>query len=406
MLTAIACLSLWSSAAEIVIRRESRVESAVVTLADVAQIAAGDASEAARLERIELGLAPVSGRRRTLSLREVQDALALAGENLARHQFTGASQIDVLGPLPPRAEVEPVSRPQPRKPAANLRPVERALTDAIVKHLREATGQRHGWSARLAADEAALLALDAADSFRVEGGAPPYGGAQTFRVVALTAEGPQELRIPADIERAPGCVVLKRALNRGTLLGPGDVEVAVPPDGSVKPNDAVFDDPELVYGREITQTLQAGAVIKASVLQAPILVKRGQAVTVYSRATGVTVRTTARAKDEGSLNSLIAVETIDTKQSFFARVRGPQEVEIMAQATRTAPHAVGRTEPHRPPPAPAPVEVAVAPARRSSWLAPQGKADHGAAPAAVPEAAPRGGHSWRPRPASTGGETQ
>ena len=53
-------------------------------------------------------------------------------------------------------------------------------------------------------------------------------------------------------------------------------------------------------------------------------------MTVYARSAGLRVRTTARAKDDGSVGDLIAVDSLLNKQSFFARVSGIQEVEVFA----------------------------------------------------------------------------
>lgn len=388
------------SAAEIAVRREARVASAVVTLGDVAQIVTTDPEQARRLAGIELGLAPAEGARRTIRLREIQDAVTLAGENLALHRMSGASEVQIQNPAPaiePPAPAPAVSAaPQPRlAPVRHDRLVKEVAGEAL-NYLREVTGERNGWRVEVRADAATLTTLSEAESYSIGGGHPPYTGLQNFRVVCQTPDGPAELRLPVEVEQAPACVVLKRAINRGTVLGPGDVELAIPPDAAIKATDTVYYDLDQVHGQELTQTLPAGSVVKATVVAAPVVVKRGQAVTVYSRAAGVTVRTTARAKDEGCLNALIAVETIDTKQSFFARVRGPQEVEVLAQAAST--RAVA--PPSKPAPAVAtPAQAVAAPAepiaslptspspaapQRSSWLSPAARGG-GASSAATGE---------------------
>jgi flagella basal body P-ring formation protein FlgA len=54
-------------------------------------------------------------------------------------------------------------------------------------------------------------------------------------------------------------------------------------------------------------------------------------VTVYVRAPGVQVRTAARSRDTGSQGELISVESLENRQTYFARVTGIQEAEVYAR---------------------------------------------------------------------------
>ena len=48
------------------------------------------------------------------------------------------------------------------------------------------------------------------------------------------------------------------------------------------------------------------------------------------------VRTTARAREDGSQGDLITVESLTERKPFFARVCGPQEVEVLPDSVRVA----------------------------------------------------------------------
>ena len=53
----------------------------------------------------------------------------------------------------------------------------------------------------------------------------------------------------------------------------------------------------------------------------------------HSRRSGVRVRTNGRAREDGANGELITVESIDDRATtFVARVTGPQEVDVFAQA--------------------------------------------------------------------------
>jgi len=88
---------------------------------------------------------------------------------------------------------------------------------------------------------------------------------------------------------------------------------------------------EECLGKETTRTIAAGQVLTADALREPLLVKRGEAVTVYARSYGVVVRLTGRALDSGSRGSLVSVESLENRQRFLARVSGMQQVVVDAE---------------------------------------------------------------------------
>ena len=71
----------------------------------------------------------------------------------------------------------------------------------------------------------------------------------------------------------------------------------------------------------------------ADQLQSPIVVKRGDLVTVTAQTSGIRVRTSAKALQDGSTGELIQVESMESKQRYDARVTGLREAAVFA-ATR------------------------------------------------------------------------
>ena len=125
--------------------------------------------------------------------------------------------------------------------------------------------------------------------------------------------------------------MLTRALPRQSTIRTGDVAM----QRGVKTDDkgaAPFTRLEDVIGMETTQVLSAGKYLDADDVRPPVMVRRGDVVTVFVRSAGLLVRTTGRARDDGSTGDLIAIESLLNRQSFFARVTGIQEVEVFAHA--------------------------------------------------------------------------
>ncbi len=67
-------------------------------------------------------------------------------------------------------------------------------------------------------------------------------------------------------------------------------------------------------------------------LRPPLWVHRGDVVTVYANTAGIRIRTTARARDDGSQGELVAVESLLDRSTYYARVSGIREVEVFARA--------------------------------------------------------------------------
>jgi flagella basal body P-ring formation protein FlgA len=81
---------------------------------------------------------------------------------------------------------------------------------------------------------------------------------------------------------------------------------------------------------EVTRGVPAGYALDARFTQRPILIRRGEPVTVYALAAGVRVRTTARSLGQGSRGDLILLESLENRERFSARITGFQRAEVYA----------------------------------------------------------------------------
>lgn len=344
-------LSDMAAAAEIRLRAVCQPSSSLVTLADVAEIHANDNAEQEQLSGVQLFPAPVMGKSRFLAIRELQDLLRLRGVNLAQHVLSGASQTTVHSPVE-RVEVErvqpatPVERPLARH--KRDRAVER-LADAIIAYLNAQNESTAAWQVEIDVVDDHLRPLVEAheeSTLVVTGGQHPWTGSQRFTVQCETAAGSISLPVAATVTLPAMVLAATRTLQRGEIVQASDLQFQ-----ARRANDANIDALELVeevVGRQVTRSIPAGAVLAAGDLREPVVVRRGDAVTVYSRAPGIRVRTTARAKQDGGLGDLIEVESFSDRSKFFARVSGVQEVEVFARGASLAPPmtaAATKTEP-------------------------------------------------------------
>ncbi|MFV2065560.1 MAG: flagellar basal body P-ring formation chaperone FlgA [Pirellulales bacterium] len=319
-------------AAEIQLRDQCRASGTLVRLRDVAVIIAADDEEAERLGAIDLMPAPIPGSKRRLRAREIEDLLRSRGVNLTDHRFSGAARIVVLPPGK-RAAVRKNVRPS-RLTTRRLRTKVQA---GITARLREASGRDEPWriDIELTDEQVSLLAAVDGDCV-ITGGAAPWIGRQRFEIVLPPGSRMPRLPLAANVSLPPALVIAVRSLAPGTVLHATDVRSVRDSD---KRRSAVggresFHTIDEVIGMETTRSVVAGQQLDKTVLRHPLLVRRGDIVTVYARTGGIQVRTTARARDDASAGELVMVESVGDRKRYFARVTGTREVDVFAGSTR------------------------------------------------------------------------
>lgn len=318
-----------AAAAEIELRPQVQAAGAIVKLGDVA-VVYGAPEETRELLALELVPAPAAGRSRSLKIREVQDLLALQGVKLVDHQFAGASSVQISGgssaaPATPALKATRSAREQ----------VESRVQRAISRHLQQVAGERLPWNVtvNLTDEQLSLLATRSGDIL-AEGGRQPWTGSQQFVLQIGTDKGVQRLPVTVVVTVPEMVVVAKRPFRRGEVIQASDVTLEMPPAGDS--SVAVATHLEDVIGRETVRSVATGQPLESSWLRKPIMVRRGEVVTVFARAANLTVRTQARATEDGGQNDIVTVERLDDRQRFSARVVGVQELEVFVGGVRVA----------------------------------------------------------------------
>ena len=167
------------------------------------------------------------------------------------------------------------------------------------------------------------------------------GASQTVVFGPQPASGRIKAEAPLVRETSsPGMVVAARPLPAGTVLGPDDIrlEQGGSAAGLLVATRAIDE----VLGKETIKPIAAGKAIEASALRTPVVVRRGEIVTVCAHASGIRVETKAKAVKDGGLGDLIDLETLGDRRCYLARVVGPQRAVVVADAARTDQEWPGR----------------------------------------------------------------
>jgi flagella basal body P-ring formation protein FlgA len=104
----------------------------------------------------------------------------------------------------------------------------------------------------------------------------------------------------------------------------------------LSPMDPIVD-PQAALGQASKKSINAGSQIINSMIEQPLLVKRGQIVSARSLSGRVSITMSVRARSNGRLGEIIELESRDHTQQFTARVAGPGRVVILKDKP-TEPH--------------------------------------------------------------------
>jgi len=307
---------------EVSLRPKVHASGTLIRLGDVADLAAVGEDEARQLAAMPLIPSPRRGLLQYLAVADIRDMLAAKGVDMAGVKFVGANTVEISG----RAEAQSASRPRISVSAPGGGSRETALlVKRIEDHLRETTGHDH-WAVKLDVDAETVARLDQSNvRLNLTGGRAPWTGRQRFE---LTSHGSDtSTSVFANVQRLELAIIATQALEQGDLVRQIDIERTL--IAGALPAKAVLSADQIV-GKETTGAIRPGAVILSNQIRAPIIVRRGQRVSVRAKAAGVSVRTFATAQQDGSLGDLVKAQSLTGKDVYMAQVSGDGELEIMA----------------------------------------------------------------------------
>jgi flagella basal body P-ring formation protein FlgA len=231
--------------------------------------------------------------------------------------------------------VTPPARPAPSLDATDKDRIQQAVTTAIDQYLRDTVDRGTPWTVNVRLSSLAAERLRRAGCrFTVSGGSPPWTGSQRFVVSTQTDSGTVDVPVLAEVASPELVVVPTRAIPRGHIIRPTDVRLQ-PRQQNPRLGTAATR-LEDVIGKETTRALAADRPIDQRAVQSPILVRRGEAVTVIVRVANVRVVTSGRAMESGSQGELIEVQALNSRERYLAQVSGVQEVAVYPRRVQVA----------------------------------------------------------------------
>ncbi len=134
------------------------------------------------------------------------------------------------------------------------------------------------------------------------------------------------LRTVAEVQQLQ--LVLKNPVAANVQIGSDDVEWRMAPLHSGTALGSI----EKLQGLMAARDLQPGQVLTADMFYSPLLVRKGESVTVRATSGGITIAATMRAKSDAHFGDTIAVEHLSGPGGTSARVIGTRTLEALEGA--------------------------------------------------------------------------
>lgn len=171
---------------------------------------------------------------------------------------------------------------------------------------------------RLAACPGPLMAEPTHRSFR--------GGRLTMKV-SCEHEISWSIYVPVSVISDMTVVRVNRSLPRGTILSKHDLQALL-----VKRSPAhlpLIDHIEEAIGSALKRPLTAGTELQHSMLEAPVVVKRGDQTVIAAGNAQLSVRMTGKALQDGAIGEQIRVQNLASKRTIQGEVQADGSILVM-----------------------------------------------------------------------------
>jgi len=281
-----------------------------ILLSQVAQIAGPDPLLIARLGNIDLGKAPLPGRKKFIESRHI----------LARmHKSSGGLPTDIGLDFPQRLEVS-------RKAVT--------ITKQRIEEIAaEWVLARVPWDQ----ENVRVVKIQANTTVALPQGRVTYkvkspGRLDFLNTIALSVEflvdGQVVKRawVTLNLEVIAPVVVVRKPMGCHQPIESQDVTVVL--KDLTKLPSGYFTDPAEVIGQRVKRTVYGNTVLREDLVELPPLVQRGDIVTIIAEAGVLRITARGEAKAKGRKGERISVVNLDSRKRVYARVLDARTVKV------------------------------------------------------------------------------
>lgn len=183
-----------------------------------------------------------------------------------------------------------------------------------------------------------IVPAEASDSMALDGLTvdPRTGRFSVFVTAPPNSPDAQRLRVSGRVVYQETIAVPAHGMAIGDVFGPSDISEIKLPRDRVAP-DAITNAQELL-GKATRRILRGGETVRAGDVEAPVVVHKGDLVTIALNTALMQLTAQGKALDDGAMGAAIRVTNTQSNRVLEAAVAGPNQVVIAygGGATRIA----------------------------------------------------------------------
>jgi flagellar basal body P-ring formation protein FlgA len=173
-----------------------------------------------------------------------------------------------------------------------------------------------------------VVPAEASDAMALDGlNLDPRSGRFTVYVTAAANDAnAQRQRVSGRVIYQETVAVPSRGMAIGDVFGPSDVTTVKLTRDHVAP-DAIVDAQQLI-GKAARRILRAGETVRAGDIQAPVVVHKGDLVSIELATVTMQLSAQGKALDDGAMGAAIRVANTQSNRIIDATVTGPNQVVV------------------------------------------------------------------------------
>lgn len=149
----------------------------------------------------------------------------------------------------------------------------------------------------------------------------------TATLAAPSADNPvKTVRVSGLIEHSTEVPVLQASMKAGEIISSADIDWVDAPSRTLLP-DTVLDADDLI-GKTPVRTVVAGAPIRDNDIKAPLVVERGEHITILYTVGGMQMTAKGKAMQNGATGDMIRVVNLSSNRSVTGEVTGNALVKV------------------------------------------------------------------------------
>jgi flagella basal body P-ring formation protein FlgA len=175
-----------------------------------------------------------------------------------------------------------------------------------------------------------IVPAEASDTMALDGLTidPRTGRFTVFVTAPPNAANAQRQRVSGRVVYQETIAVPSRGMSIGDVFGPNDVTLVKLPRDHIVP-DAVTSAQALI-GKAARRILTAGETVRAGDIGEPVVIRKGDLVTIELDTGSMQLTAQGKALDDGALGAAIRVSNTQSNRTIDAQVAGPNQVVITA----------------------------------------------------------------------------